>query len=194
MNCMNEKKVVGRNVIVALGTICVILAVGLIGTIMSYTSMISEKDNTITSLISQIQILQDNVTDLQNRIANLQNELNALHGIFNPNVSETLRISWIRAGFTSNETKFGIAATVVNNGSVPAENISLTINILFYKFIPQIERSINRTIEIERLEIGEWCTLQSSVAVPEGESWFFLVDFTLYVNGVETDHQSFGTY
>jgi len=192
---MSEKREIDRKVIaVVLGTIFIILAVGLMGTIMSYTSIISEKDNIITSLISQVQILQDNVTDLQNRIANLQNELNALHGIFNPNVSETLRISWIRAGFTSNETKFSIAATVVNNGSVPAENISLTINILFYKFIPQIERSTNRTIEIERLEIGEWCTLQSSVAVPEGESWLFLVDFTLYVNGIETDHQSFGSF
>jgi predicted PurR-regulated permease PerM len=184
---VSEKKVVGKNIAILLGVLCIILVISLTGTIMSFTSMIGEKDNIITSLISQVQILQDNVTDLQN-------ELNELHGIFNPNVSETLRISWIRAGFTSNETKFSIAATIVNNGSVPAENISLTINILFYKFIPQIERSTNRTIEIERLEIGEWCTLQSSVAVPEGESWFFLADFTLYVNGVETDHQSFGSF
>lgn len=40
---MSEKKVVGRNVAIALGIICIILVVGLVGAVANYTSIISEK-------------------------------------------------------------------------------------------------------------------------------------------------------
>ena len=192
MNCMNEKKVVGRNVIVALGTICVILAVGLIGTIMSYTSMISEKDNTITSLISQIQILQDNVTDLQNQMTHMQILLKNLNDIINLNETDTAKISWFNAWTTPDETKLNITATIVNYNNIPAEKVSLIIKVLFYN--NTIERSTNYTIDIERLDTGDWYSLQKTIDVPEGEGWHFSVDFTLYVDGVEIDHQSFGCY
>jgi len=68
---MSEKKVVGRNVAIALGIICIILAVGLVGAITNYASIITEKDNTISSLNSQITNLQNQVNDL-NSIINLE--------------------------------------------------------------------------------------------------------------------------
>jgi ABC-type xylose transport system substrate-binding protein len=49
---MSEKEVVGRNIAIALGIICMVLAVGLVGAIANYTSIISGKDNTIASLDS----------------------------------------------------------------------------------------------------------------------------------------------
>ena len=41
---MSEKKVVGRNVAIALGIICIVLAVSLVGVIANYTSIINNKD------------------------------------------------------------------------------------------------------------------------------------------------------
>lgn len=45
---MSEKKVVGRTVAIALGIICVILAVGLVGAVVVYTSQIA----TLTDIIN----------------------------------------------------------------------------------------------------------------------------------------------
>jgi hypothetical protein len=53
-----EKKVVSRTVAIALGIICIVLAVVLIGAIMNYTAIISGKDNSITSITSQNNQLQ----------------------------------------------------------------------------------------------------------------------------------------
>jgi predicted PurR-regulated permease PerM len=51
---MSEKKVVGRGVAIGLGIICILLAVGLVGAIANYASIINGKDNTISSLNSQV--------------------------------------------------------------------------------------------------------------------------------------------
>jgi len=51
---MSERKVVGRNVAIALGIICIILVVGLIVAVANYTSIIKGKDDTIASLQNQV--------------------------------------------------------------------------------------------------------------------------------------------
>jgi predicted PurR-regulated permease PerM len=48
-----EKKVVSRNVAIALGIIVIILLVGLVGALAYYTSLINSKDNTISTLTNQ---------------------------------------------------------------------------------------------------------------------------------------------
>ena len=57
----SQKKVVGRTVAIALGMVCIVLVAGLVGAIAVYTPMVNnlesqtaEKDNTISSLNSQI--------------------------------------------------------------------------------------------------------------------------------------------
>jgi len=62
---MSEKKVVGRNVVIAVGIICMILAVGLVGAITNYTSIINTKDSTIQSKDSQMQTLTNQKNQLQ---------------------------------------------------------------------------------------------------------------------------------
>jgi len=62
---LSEKKVVGRTVVIALGIICVILAVGLVGAIANYTSIISGKDNSIGTKDSQMQTLTSQKNQLQ---------------------------------------------------------------------------------------------------------------------------------
>jgi len=51
-----EKKVVTRNVAIALGIICGILAVSLVGVIVNYTLIINGKDNAITNLADTVNL------------------------------------------------------------------------------------------------------------------------------------------
>jgi len=80
---MSEKKVVGRNVAIALGIICIILAVGLVGVVANYTSIISSKDDTISSLNLQITSKDSQISSLNSQIANLQNQVNDLNSVIN---------------------------------------------------------------------------------------------------------------
>jgi conjugal transfer/entry exclusion protein len=61
---MSEKKVVSRDTVIALGIVCIILAAGLVGAAMNYTSIICYKENTIALLNSQITSIQSQINDL----------------------------------------------------------------------------------------------------------------------------------
>jgi len=71
------KKVASRNLAIALGIISIVFLVGLVGAILNYTSIISGKDNDISTRDSQIQTLTNQKNQLQtwlqgnNSIANL---------------------------------------------------------------------------------------------------------------------------
>ena len=98
-----EKKVVSRTVAIALGIICIILAVGLMGAIADYTSIISGKDNTITTITNQENQLSTwlsgNVTAYNNYVSshshtnadyqNLQTQKTNLTNIVNLSDSAT---------------------------------------------------------------------------------------------------------
>ena len=79
---MGERKVVGRNIAIVLGVVCVVLAAGLIGAVANYTSVISslnsqitEKDHEISSLNSQIASLNSQIQMLANERIRLQSWL-----------------------------------------------------------------------------------------------------------------------
>ena len=76
---MSEKKVVGRNVAIASGIICILLAVSLVGAIANYTSIISAKDNTITSKDSAIDNLNSQITSKNSLIAENNNTISSLN-------------------------------------------------------------------------------------------------------------------
>jgi hypothetical protein len=78
-----EKRVVGRTVAIALGIICIILAVGLVGTIVGYTSIINGKDNTIATKDNIIATKNSEISDLNNSIATLNNTIHRLEKIEN---------------------------------------------------------------------------------------------------------------
>jgi hypothetical protein len=82
---MSEKKVVGRNVAIALGIIAIILLVGLAGVIANYTSVINAKDNLIASKDSEITNKNSQIADkdsqissLNSQIADLKNQIDSL--------------------------------------------------------------------------------------------------------------------
>jgi TolA-binding protein len=88
---VNEKKVVSRNVVIALGIVAVILLAGLAGAIANYTSIISGKDNVIATKDSQIQTLTNQKNQLQTWLdgnrTQLQNQINQLQKWLNDNIT-----------------------------------------------------------------------------------------------------------
>jgi hypothetical protein len=80
---MSERKVVGRNVAIALGIICIILVVGFTGAVTNYMSIIKGKDDTIASLNSQITDKDNTISSLNSSITNLENQVDNLNSIIN---------------------------------------------------------------------------------------------------------------
>jgi cell division protein FtsL len=80
---VSEKKVVSRNVAIALAIICIVLAVGLVGAISLYTSQINDKDNTISSLNSQIASDDSQIASDHSQISSLNSQVSDLNDIVN---------------------------------------------------------------------------------------------------------------
>ncbi len=72
-----EWKFVSRNIAIALGIICIILAVVLVGAIATYTSLINGKDNTIASKDSTITDLNSRITSKNSVISSLNSEISS---------------------------------------------------------------------------------------------------------------------
>jgi predicted PurR-regulated permease PerM len=91
---MSEKKTVRRSVAIALGIVCIVVVAGLVGAFAYY---VNDKNNTISSLNSQVSQLNTNATSLRNQIdslnfnvTNLQNQVNNLTDILNLSKSMVL--------------------------------------------------------------------------------------------------------
>jgi predicted PurR-regulated permease PerM len=94
---MSEKRVVSRNVAIALGIIVVIVLAGLVGAAANYTSIINDKDSQIQTLTNQknqfqtwlngnltyykslIESKDSEIANLQNQISNLNSQVNSLN-------------------------------------------------------------------------------------------------------------------
>jgi hypothetical protein len=75
-------KVVYRTVAIALGIICIILAVGILWMASNHSAIIREKDSTIADLTNQLADTSE-ITSLNSQIANLQNQVDNLTEIVN---------------------------------------------------------------------------------------------------------------
>jgi hypothetical protein len=73
---MSEKKIIGRNVAVALGIICVILLSGLTGAMSYYTSIINSKNSEIQTLTDQKNQLQTWLNGNTTLLSQMQTSLN----------------------------------------------------------------------------------------------------------------------
>ena len=66
---MSDKKVVGRNVFVGVGAVCVVLSVALAFLVVSYALMLRDKDSVIASLNVQVGDKDAEIAGLQNQLA-----------------------------------------------------------------------------------------------------------------------------
>jgi cell division protein FtsL len=101
-NETKPKKMVRRSVAVALGIICIVLVAGLVGVFAYYMPMISDKDNTISSLNLKISQSNTNNTNLQDQIDQLQAWLDGNETL----LSQTQ--TWLNGNITSYETQINL--------------------------------------------------------------------------------------
>jgi predicted PurR-regulated permease PerM len=116
---MSEKKVISRNTVVALGIVCIILTVGLVGAVANYTSIISEKENTIASLNSEITSLQNQINDLNATYIWLKHHSFTYYTVKNDiNISNVgiYKVSELFDEYTIN-------GTITNIGNKPIETV-----------------------------------------------------------------------
>ena len=75
---MSEKKVVRRNVAIALGIACIILIAGLGGAMAYYSMVVNDKNTTYGSYVSSHAHTNSEYDSLSSQNTNLQNQLNDL--------------------------------------------------------------------------------------------------------------------
>jgi peptidoglycan hydrolase CwlO-like protein len=75
---MSEKKVIGRKVTIALGIVCVILAVALAGVIAYYTRIINDKDTLYSNYVATHSHSNEEYDSLQSQVNSLQSQVNSL--------------------------------------------------------------------------------------------------------------------
>jgi len=86
---MNEtkKRISAKSVLLVVGIICIVLLAGLISTVIVYSSIIQDKNSSISSLNSRISTLNSSVTNLQDQLDFLQTQLGDLLNATAPSVS-----------------------------------------------------------------------------------------------------------
>jgi len=103
---MSQKKVVGRNVAIALGIVCIILAVGMVGAIAVYVPRANDQSSTIASLNSQIASLNSQIADKDNTISSLHSQI----------TSKDYTISSLNSQVTSLQSQVNDLTSIVNLG------------------------------------------------------------------------------
>ena len=127
------KKMVGRNVALTIGIVCVVLLViSLVGAFAYYTPIIDDKDNRISSLNSQTVLLNTQVSKENNTISSLNNQLATLQGqVSNIRMLGTENSTvWIQTSYDyvtqGSQLTYQIAAIYTSNSAIipPSQNIS----------------------------------------------------------------------
>jgi hypothetical protein len=154
---MSEKKMVSRNVAIALGVICIILAAGYGVVILHFTSVVSDRDKTIGSLNNQVAGLITDTANLTSALSSLTTEVSALNSsivslqgqIESSSSSSLVLYGTYSVSWGQNDT--GDYSTLSSMGYLPVANYS-TMSVFF-----QFE---NVTAEYE-----EWNAIWAPLAV-----------------------------
>jgi cell division protein FtsL len=119
-----ETKVSRKGVVIALGIICIVLIAGLGGTIAVYTSMINDKNNTISSLDTKISELNSNVTNLQKQITSDNATINSLTSNVT-NLQKLLNATSVSVGEITANLSAWVDRAVVVEGNISYIGLSL---------------------------------------------------------------------
>jgi cell division protein FtsL len=171
MSEKQEKKVVGKTVAIALGIICIILTVGLVGTIVKYTSMISDKDSTISSQSSQIFNFSEKVVNLT-QIVELQESKNWLS-----NQPVSLSTSgYTYWNFSASYAGYGFIVVSTNNV------MGLYIRVIYYSLISGVNynQQINDNSNIGSFPILPSTSIQIRVGTNSSTGMTGKVSVTYY--------------
>ena len=106
----------------------------------------------------------------------------------------TVKISSFDVG-TLNKSVINVYVTIINGGSVVAENISLVINVTLW-YGPHFNASEIKVknLWIEGLDVNDAVTIKWDAHTTTTSWQHFDAFFTVYVNGTKTDERSYGCY
>jgi len=169
---MNEKKAAIRNVAIALGIICIVLAVGIVGAIAVCIPMINDKDSEISSQASQISSLQaqnnqlqtwldGNVSqnaNLRGQADSLQNQVNSLEA---PKLIEVNLTADDNRPPPPQQTYLHVYGYVCNVGTDTAYNA-----ILYVEAFNGAVLTLNTTISLGTINGGSYTSVNSQVVYP----------------------------
>lgn len=136
---MDGKKLVSRNVAVALGIICIILAAGYSVVIVHFTSIVNDRDNTIASLDNQVAGLINDTANLTSTLSSLTTEVSALNSsvmglqgqIESSNSSSLVLYGTYDVSWGPNDP--GSVSTVSSIGYLPVANYSSMLVFLQFE-------------------------------------------------------------
>jgi len=194
MSEKQEKKVVGRNVAIALGIICIIVAVGLVGAIANYTSIISGKDNTIATRDSQMQTLTNQKNQLQTWLSGNETLVNQTETWLDEN--KTL-LSWTQTWLNANMTlynnyvanhhysdsDYNSLITQITNLQNQVSSLNSTINSLNTQ-ITNLQNQVADLTNIVNLVKNTTWVDDQTVSQPANSytSWTFSASYAGYVS------------
>ncbi len=126
-----EKKVVSRNVALALGVICILVLAALVGVYASYTSTINSKNTKITGLNSQITTLNTELSGNISAISSLNTQTSTLNSELSSDSSSisslNTQITSLNTQITSLKSEVGANATTI--ATLESEVTSLQSNV-----------------------------------------------------------------
>jgi cell division protein FtsL len=132
MMVMSEKKMVSRNIAIALGIICIVLAALLVGTITYYESKISSLNSRITTLQSQVASLEAERDRLQSQVASLSDTISSLEreidSLKAPQLHE-VEVYWKDHHPLFGKPYIEIYGSIFNSGVETAHNVICTVRI-----------------------------------------------------------------
>jgi hypothetical protein len=121
-----SKKVVGRDVAIALGIICILLIAGLGGAFAYYTMVIYSKENELASANNTISQLNNNITNLQNQDKQLQTWLDGNETLLNQTQAKNTNLQNQIDSLNSNVTNLQNQVNNFHIGST--ENSTIWVN------------------------------------------------------------------
>jgi len=171
------KKVVGRNVVIVLGIICIFLSVSLVRAIANYTSIISVKDNTISSLNSQLSSKDSQIQTLTSHTGQLQ--------------------TWLNGNVTSLNTQIAILQSQVSSDNATIANLQSQLESANSQIgdlqnqIVTLQNQVNDLTAIINMSKSELKTLVFHVCEKgEGYEWGHVPDVNYTYNQILTFNNS----
>jgi cell division protein FtsL len=122
---VNEKKMVRRSVAIALGIICIVLVAGLVGGFGYFILTINDKDNTISSLNTQISSKDSQISQLNTQISDQNNTIFSLNSTL---ANADSQISQLNSNATNLQSQVNNLTDILNLGkSTTLYNGTVTI-------------------------------------------------------------------
>lgn len=170
MSEKREKKVATRTLVIALGIICAVLVIGLVGAMANYTGIINGKDNTITADNTQMQTMT-------NRESQLQTWLNG---------NKTL-LGQAQTWLDGNKTLLGQTQTWLNGNETSLQTEIATLNSTISSLKAQItglQSQITNLTGIVNLTNSTIWINDKTESQPGGSPWTFSasVPYAGYLN------------